>query len=105
MVYVSPPELITPNNEEADVPKVIRMPSPDVVPERTKRRGFLEEMFLLYRAAGSPALREIEEWIRQNDELKGTASAETIRRILHGHVPRADTPSRRSRWRSTPGRT
>src|SRR3954451_13348434 len=40
-----------------------------------------------YRAAGSPALREIEEWIRANDDLKGTASTETIRRILRGHVP------------------
>jgi hypothetical protein len=54
---------------------------------RTKRREFVEEMFRLYRAAGSPALREIEEWIRANDELKGTASTETIRRILRGHVP------------------
>ncbi|GIF01570.1 hypothetical protein [Paractinoplanes rishiriensis] len=63
------------------------MPSPDVVPPRTKRREFVEEIFRLYRAAGSPPLREIEEWIRGNDELKGTASTETIRRILRGHVP------------------
>lgn len=63
------------------------MPSPDVVRKGTKRREFVEEMFRLYRAAGSPALREIEEWIRANDELKGTASTETIRRILRGHVP------------------
>jgi hypothetical protein len=69
------------------VPKIIRMPSTDVVPERTKRREFVEEMFRLYRAAGSPPLREIEEWIRGNDELKGSASTETIRRILRGHVP------------------
>jgi hypothetical protein len=32
-------------------------------------------------------LREIEEWIRANDKLKGSASTETIRRILRGHVP------------------
>jgi|tagenome__1003787_1003787.scaffolds.fasta_scaffold19981706_2 hypothetical protein len=69
------------------MPRIIRMPRPDVVPERTKRREFVEEMFRLYRAAGSPALREIEEWIRANDDLKGTASTETIRRILRGHVP------------------
>jgi hypothetical protein len=69
------------------MPRIIRMPRPDVVPERTKRREFVEEMFRLYRAAGSPALREIEEWIRANDNLKGTASTETIRRILRGHVP------------------
>ncbi|GAA4243728.1 hypothetical protein [Dactylosporangium darangshiense] len=69
------------------MPKVIRMPRHDVVPAGTKRRAFMEEMFMLYRAAGSPALREVEEWIRANDELKGTASTETIRRILRGHVP------------------
>ncbi|WP_190249969.1 hypothetical protein, partial [Dactylosporangium sucinum] len=69
------------------MPRIIRMPRPDVVPAGTKRREFLEEMFLLYRASGSPALREIEEWIRANDELKGSASTETIRRILRGHVP------------------
>lgn len=69
------------------MPKIIRMPRADVVPERTRRRDFVEEMFRLYRAAGSPALREIEEWIRAHDELKGTASTETIRRILRGHVP------------------
>ncbi|MFC3990411.1 hypothetical protein [Actinoplanes siamensis] len=63
------------------------MPSTDVVRNGTKRRRFIEEMFRLYRAAGSPALREIEEWIRANDDLKGTASTETIRRILRGHVP------------------
>jgi len=69
------------------MPRIIRMPRPDVVPERTKRREFVEEMFRLYRAAGSPPLREIEEWIRAHDDLKGTASTETIRRILRGHVP------------------
>jgi hypothetical protein len=36
--------------------------------------------------AGGAALREIEEWIRANDKLKGSASTETIRRILRGHV-------------------
>ena len=69
------------------MPRIIRMPRPDAVRNGTKRRAFVEEMFMLYRAAGSPALREIEEWIRGNDELKGTASTETIRRILRGHVP------------------
>lgn len=70
------------------MPRIIRMPHPDVVPEHTKRREFVGEMFRLYRAAGSPPLREIEEWIRAHDELKGTASTETIRRILsRGHVP------------------
>lgn len=63
------------------------MPSTDVVRDGTKRRGFVEETFRLYRAAGSPALREVEDWIRANDDLKGTASTETIRRILRGHVP------------------
>ena len=68
------------------MPRVIRMPRPDAVPLGTKRREFVEEMFLLYRAAGSPALQEIEDWIRANEELKGMASTETIRRILRGHV-------------------
>ncbi|WP_199512158.1 hypothetical protein [Nucisporomicrobium flavum] len=69
------------------MPRIIRMPSSEVVRHGTRRRAFVEEMFRLYRAAGSPPLREIEEWIRANDELKGTASTETIRRILRGHVP------------------
>ena len=61
------------------------MPSKDVLPEGP-RRAFVEELFTHYREAGRPTLRQIESWIRDNEDLPGTASTETIRRVLTGVV-------------------
>ncbi|WP_212831247.1 hypothetical protein [Catellatospora sp. TT07R-123] len=47
------------------------------------RREFVEEMFFYFRTAGRPTLREIDDAIRKYD-LVGTASRETIRRVLQG---------------------
>jgi hypothetical protein len=62
----------------------LRMPSTHVLP-KGPRRDFVEELFEHYRAAKRPTLREISERIR-DDELAGTASRETIRRMLLGEV-------------------
>lgn len=69
------------------MPKPLRKPGYDVVPDRTHRRWFLDEMFFLYKEAGRPALHEVEKWIKENEDLRGTASTETVRRVLRGHVP------------------
>jgi hypothetical protein len=50
-------------------------------------RDFVEELFRLYRAAHRPTLREISDGIRRRNDLRGTASTETIRRMLRGSVP------------------
>ena len=67
------------------------MPAKSVVPDGPHRK-FLEELFAYYREAGRPTLRAIAQWIRGHGEdraLRGTASTETIRRIMHGDlVPR-----------------
>jgi hypothetical protein len=47
-------------------------------------RDFAELLFGLYRKAHRPALRDVSEAIRRNDDLHGTASPETIRRMLLG---------------------
>jgi hypothetical protein len=47
-------------------------------------RDFVKEVFGLYREAHRPTLREVSEAIRKNDSLSGTASPETIRRMLLG---------------------
>jgi hypothetical protein len=47
-------------------------------------RDFAELLFWLYRKAHRPALRDVSEAIRRNDDLQGTASPETIRRMLLG---------------------
>ena len=46
-------------------------------------RDFVWLLFFFYRAAHRPTLREISDRIRKSD-LPGTASTETIRRMLHG---------------------
>lgn len=61
------------------------MPSKELLPEGP-RRAFVEELFTHYREAGRPTLRQIEGWIRDNEDLPGTASTETIRRVLSGAV-------------------
>lgn len=63
----------------------LRMPPTHVLP-KGPRRDFVEELFEQYRAAKRPTLREISERIRGDDELAGTASRETIRRMLLGEV-------------------
>ena len=52
-------------------------------------RDFVELLLGLYQRAHCPALREISDEIRKRDDLRGTASTETIRRMLNGTtVPR-----------------
>lgn len=64
----------------------IRMPSVQEVPDGPHRH-LLEEVFHMYRLAGRPVLRAIVAKANQMD-LEGTASQETIRRLLKGiHVP------------------
>lgn len=67
---------------------MLRLPSRTELPDGP-RRAFVEELFVHYREAGRPQLRVIANWIKDNDELSGSASAETIRRVLTGiAVPR-----------------
>jgi hypothetical protein len=61
----------------------IRMPSTYDLPEGP-RREFVEELFAYYRDAGRPTLRHISDFIATNDDLAGTASKETVRRMLLG---------------------
>ena len=61
------------------MPSPIRMPD---LPE-SARREFVEFLFYYYRLAGRPTLREISSYIDTHD-LSGTASKETIRRVLAG---------------------
>lgn len=53
---------------------------------RGPRLDFVVELHNHYRAAKRPTLRMISEMIRADDTLKGTASRETIRRMLLGEV-------------------
>lgn len=63
--------------------RTMRMPSEKALPPGSVR-DFVELLFRLYRMAHRPALRTISEAIRRSDHLKGTASTETIRRMLRG---------------------
>jgi hypothetical protein len=67
------------------MPKVLRMPPVSAL-RRGAHRDFVEELFIYYRDAGRPTLRIVSEWIAQNQELAGTASPETVRRVLVGLV-------------------
>jgi hypothetical protein len=52
-------------------------------------RDFVHILVWLYQKAHCPALREISDEIRKRSDLRGTASTETIRRMLNGTtVPR-----------------
>jgi hypothetical protein len=52
-------------------------------------RDFVHPLVWLYQKAHCPALREISDAIRKRSDLRGTASTETIRRMLNGTtVPR-----------------
>jgi hypothetical protein len=70
---------------------MLRPPSKATLPDGPHRE-FVEKLFGLYRAAGRPPLRAISGWITENWEatdLRGSASTETIRRVLTGStVPR-----------------
>jgi hypothetical protein len=71
------------------MPRILRMPPKEVLPDGP-RRAFVEELFVHYREAGRPPLRQVAMWIKNNEDLKGTASSETIRKVLAGAVvPRA----------------
>ena len=61
----------------------MRFPSEAELPPGTTR-DFARLLFRLYQAAHRPALRDVSEAIRRNDHLRGTASPETIRRMLLG---------------------
>lgn len=62
--------------------RVIRMPSEADLPPGTVR-DFVELLFVFYRNAHRPTLRAISDAIRDG-EFRGTASPETIRRMLRG---------------------
>jgi hypothetical protein len=70
---------------------MLRMPTKTQVREGP-HRAFVEELFMYYREAGRPPLRTISDWIKNNADAKdltGTASTETIRRVLTGiTIPR-----------------
>lgn len=68
------------------MPKIIRMPNEVELPPGARRR-FSALLFHLYRDAGRPALRLVSDAIAQRSDLDGTASRETVRRMLHGTVP------------------
>lgn len=71
--------------------RMLKMPSEAELPDGPHRR-FVEELFVHYRAASRPTLREIAKWIKDHQDaqdLRGTASTETIRRVMNGtSVPR-----------------
>ena len=62
--------------------RTMRMPSEEDLPSGTVR-DFVWLLFYFYRQAHRPTLREISDRIR-NSDLPGTASTETIRRMLRG---------------------
>lgn len=59
------------------------MPTPAELPHGPRRR-FVEALFEVYRDAGRPTLREIDQQIKADDSMDGAASRETIRRTLSG---------------------
>lgn len=63
--------------------QMIRMPTIAELPVGSVR-DFTSMMFFLYKKAHRPTLREISNAISRNDNLSGTASPETIRRMLRG---------------------
>ena len=72
------------------MPPSIRMPSETELPAGPVRE-FVAILFDLYREAHRPTLRQISSVIRRLD-LPGTASTETIRKMLRGTtVPRWPT--------------
>jgi hypothetical protein len=62
--------------------RTLRMPSEAELPPGTIR-DFVELLFYFYKTAHRPTLREISSLIEKSG-LPGTASTETIRRMLRG---------------------
>jgi hypothetical protein len=62
--------------------RTMRMPDEGELPDGAVRE-FVELLFYFYRQARRPTLREISDRI-QRSQLPGTASTETIRRMLRG---------------------
>ena len=62
--------------------RTMRMPDEGELPDGAVR-DFVYLLFYFYRQARRPTLREISNRIDKNG-LPGTASTETIRRMLHG---------------------
>jgi hypothetical protein len=62
--------------------RTLRMPDEAVLPDGTVR-DFVDLLFWYYKQAHRPTLREISDRIKKSD-LPGTASTETIRRMLRG---------------------
>jgi hypothetical protein len=56
-------------------------------------RDFAMVLFDLYREAHRPPLRQISAAIDRRDDRRGTASAETIRRMLNGTTVPASWPT------------
>jgi hypothetical protein len=73
------------------MPHTLRMPSPEELPYGTVR-DFVTLLFWLYTSARRPALEAVSAHIRENN-YPGTASRETIRRMLNGTTvpPRWET--------------
>lgn len=72
------------------MPKILRMPTVDELPEGPWR-DFVKCLFRYYHAADRPDLRTIEAAVENLDEALrfGTASRETIRQTLRGKtIPR-----------------
>jgi hypothetical protein len=61
---------------------VLRMP-PESELADSPLRDFVELLFVFYRAARRPTLRQISKAI-ENADCAGTASTETVRRMLRG---------------------
>ena len=73
------------------MPKHLAMPPTSVLPPGA-RRDYVECLFDYLKAAGRPTLQEISDRIAAHDDLPGTASKETVRRMLQGvTVPRWPT--------------
>ncbi|CAM3746648.1 hypothetical protein [Nocardiopsis rhodophaea] len=66
------------------MPKTIRMPSEEDLP-RGPRRHFVETLYQLYCDAGRPPLQRVSERINELP-VSGSASKETIRKILNGRT-------------------
>lgn len=71
------------------MPRLLRMPDTTALPEGPVR-DFVELLFDYHQIARHPTLEEIYGQIDElpEEERSGTASRETVRRMLHGHVPR-----------------
>lgn len=64
------------------MPRAIRMPT---LP-RGPRCDFVENLFVYLRRANRPTLQAISDRLRERNDLAGTASKETIRKMLRGET-------------------